>query len=66
MYRPITCIIVDYLFRIKRIEVDCYSNKINKNKYKNFLIRSTKNNFKTSQEHITQDFHTLLLGIKLA
>ena len=57
-----TCITLDYLFRIKQkslwyfqLKVDCYSNKINKNKYKNFqLIASTKINFKTAKEQITQ------------
>ena len=45
-----TCITVDWLFRIKRksllyfqLEVDYYSNEINKGKYQNFqLMASTK------------------------
>ena len=52
-----------------QLEVDCYSNKANKNKYKNFeLIASTKNNLKTAEKQIVQGIalaattcHTLLL-----
>ena len=48
----ITCITAGYLFRIKQkgllyfqLEVDYYSKKVNKNKYKNFkLIALAKNN----------------------
>ena len=55
-----------------QLEVDCYSNKTNKNKYKNFeLIASTKNNLKTAEQQIVQGIalaattcHTLLHGLQ--
>ena len=54
------------------LEDGCYSNKANKNKYKNFqLIASTKNNLKIAEEQIVQGIvlatttcHTLLLGLE--
>ena len=56
-----------------QLEVDYYSNKANKNKYKNFqLIASTKNNLKIAEEQIVQGIvlatttcHTLLLGLEI-
>ena len=62
MCRPTTCITVDYLFVTKQkslwyfqLEVDYYSSKINKNKYKNFQLKSsTKNNLKTAEEDIAK------------
>ena len=60
MCGPTTCILVDYLFGIKhksswyfQLEVDYYSNKINKDKYKNFqLIAVTKNNLNTAEDQM--------------
>ena len=57
-----------------KLEVACYSNKANINKYKNFqLIASTKNNLKIAEEQIVQGIvlatttcHTLLLGLVVA
>ena len=55
-----------------QLEVDCYSNESNKNKYTNFqLIASTKSNLKIAEEQIVQSIvlvtttcHTLLLGLE--
>ena len=60
-----------------QVEVHYYSNKANRNKYKNLqLIPSTKNNLilKIAEEQIVQDIvlattttcHTLLLGLAVA
>ena len=62
MCRLTTCITVGYLFVTKQkslwyfqLEVDYYSSKINKNKYKNFQLKSsTKNNLKTAEEDIAK------------
>ena len=38
-----------------QLEVNCYSNEANKNKYANFqLIASTKNNLKIVEDQIVQ------------
>ena len=56
-----------------QLEVNYYSHKVNKNKYKNFELKaSTKNNFTIPEEHqIVQDIvsatttcHTLLLELQ--
>ena len=55
-----------------QLEVDYYSNEVNKSKYKNFQLKaSTKNNLKIAEEQIVQGVllamttcHTLLLGLQ--
>ena len=55
-----------------QLEVDCYSNEANKNKYKNLqLMASTKNSLKIAEEQIVQDIvlarttcHTSFLGLE--
>ena len=54
-----------------QLEVDYYSNEVNKNKYTNFqLIASKKNNLRIAEDQIVQGIvlatrtcHTLLLGL---
>ena len=54
-----------------QLEVDCYSNEANKNKYTNFqLIALIKNSLKIAEDQIVQGIvlatttcHTLLLGL---
>ena len=56
-----------------QLEVDYYSNEINKSKYQNFqLMTSTKINFKDSRKVdwtgcylATATYHALLLGLKI-
>ena len=55
-----------------QLEADYYSNKANKNKYKNFQLKaSIKNNLKIAEDQIVQGIalatitcHTLLLGLE--
>ena len=57
-----------------QLEVDCYSNEANKNKYTNFqLIALIKNSLKIAEDQIVQGIvlatttcHTLLLGLVVA
>ena len=57
-----------------QLQVDCYSNEANENKYKNFqLIASIKNNLNIAADQIVQGIelamtncHTLLLGLVVA
>ena len=54
-----------------QLDIDYYSNEINKNKYENFqLIALIKNSLKIAKEQIVQGIvlatttcHTLLLGL---
>ena len=54
-----------------QLEVDCYSNEANKNKYTNFqLIALIKNSLKIAEDQIVQGIvlatttcHTLLIGL---
>ena len=54
-----------------QLEVDCYSNEANKNKYTNFqLIALINNSLKIAEDQIVQGIvlatttcHTLLLGL---
>ena len=56
------------------LEVDYYSNKANKSKYTNFLLKaSIKNSLKIAEDQIVQGIvlatttcHTLLLGLVVA
>ena len=55
-----------------QLEVYCYSNEANKNKYTNFQLKaSIKNNLKIAEDQIVQGIalatrtcHTLLLGLE--
>ena len=55
-----------------QLEVDYYSNEANKNKYRNFKLKTSKtNNLKIAEEQIVQGIvlatrtcHTLLLGLE--
>ena len=55
-----------------QLEVDYYPNEANKNKYKNFQLKtSIKSNLKITEDQIVQGIpvatrtcHTLLLGLK--